>query len=642
MSRSGFRIRVALAICCCGLASCSTSPEMAADAQSPSAGAAPAAPAPVTVTAGVWPGARAPVFSPAILLGHIYYLASDELGGRDVGTPGIERAAQYIADQFAACGVEPGGVDGTYFQPFEVDLGAKLSPDGHLTVTGWDPERPPVIKEDFTPFTWSNNDAFDGEVVFVGYGLEDPDREYDDYAGLDVHGKVVLMLRREPTSWSSGFGNYSRLARFDNKVGTAKEHGAAAVLIANQTPDEDDEDRLMPFFSRGMGNYGLPALHVTRAWADELLEAGGLDSLESLQDRLDADETEHCSAPLEGIRLAGQAGLSHSSAETRNVLGLIRGRGPLADEYVVIGAHYDHVGRQARRSFFGRRGDAEPEIHNGADDNASGTAGVIELGRALADAARQGRLRRSVLLIAFSGEEKGLLGSRHFVKEPTVDLDSMVACLNMDMIGRMDPDSDILSVYGTGTAEEFRDLLRRAADETGLVLEESEPSSGRSDDAAFVAVDIPAIHVFSGMHADYHRPGDDPEKINEEDTARVVQLIYDVAWDINQADRRPTYVQTSGFASIGRSKRVVMGVYPGMGDDATGAGLLIERVVPDGPAAKAGLKGGDRIIGIGGQEVGGMDGYMEAIRSKKAGDEVEVVVTREAEELTLTVKLSAG
>ncbi|MCH7812394.1 MAG: M20/M25/M40 family metallo-hydrolase [Planctomycetes bacterium] len=613
---------------------------MVTDAQSPSSGAIPTASA--TVTAGVWPGEQSPAFSPAILLGHIYYLASDELGGRDVGTPGIERAARYIADQFAACGVEPGGVDGTYYQPFEVNLGAKLSPDGHLTVTGWDSTEPPVIEEDYTPFTWSNNNAFDGQVVFAGYGLEDPDRDYDDYAGLDADGKVVLLLRREPTSWSSGFGNYTRLARFDNKVATAKKHGAVAVLIANQKPDDDDEDRLVPFFSRGMGDYGLPAFHVTRALADEMLCAGGLDSLEALQARLDAKEPEHCSAPLPGIRLAGQAGLSRSSAETRNVVGLIRGRGPLADEYVVIGAHYDHVGRRARWSLFGRRRDAKPQIHNGADDNASGTAGLIELGRALARTARQGQLRRSVLLIAFSGEEKGLLGSRHFVKEPTVDLDSLVACLNMDMIGRLDPDSKNLAVYGTGTAEEFGDLLRRAARRVGLELDESEPSSGQSDDASFVAVGIPAMHVFSGMHADYHRPGDDPEKINEQDAARIVQLVYDVAFEIIQADRRPTYVQTSGFASIGRGNRVVMGVYPGSGDDATGTGLLIERVVPDGPAAKAGMKGGDRIIGIGGQEVGGLQGYMDAVRSKKAGDQVEVVVTRQAEEITLTVTLAAG
>ena len=576
-------------------------------------------------------------FSPEVYLGHIYYLASDELGGRGVGTVSIERAGQYIADQFASAGIEPGGEDSTYFQTFDIDLGAEIADEAEFGITGAETD-PLVLGEHYTPFPWSSDEAFAGEVVFVGYGLVDPERNYDDYAGLDVTGKVVLMLRREPTEWPGPARRHTRLARFDNKVATAREHGAAAVLIANQ---KSDQDRLVPFVSRGAGDYGLPAFHVKRALADEMLAAAGLDSLEQMQARLDGEPAGHCSAALPGVRANGRAAVVRKTAPSRNVIGLIRGQGPLAEEYLVIGAHYDHVGRTARRSWFGRASSsAKKEVHNGADDNASGTAGVIELGKALA---RQSSLKRSVLLIAFTGEESGLLGSRHFADHPTVPIENIVACLNLDMIGRMKEGEQTVHVYGTGTAGEFDGLIRRLAEDAGLLSLETTPAAGISDDASFYRKKIPAMHFFTGLHADYHRPSDDSDKINEQDAVRIVGLVYGAAREIIDADQRPTYHEAAGFASMRRrGNRVVMGVFPDYGSGGSGPGLLIEGVVPSGPAAKAGMKNGDRIVRISDQQVDRIEDYIGAIRSNKAGDQVEVVVARDGEEITLTVTLGAG
>ncbi|MHC4091761.1 MAG: M20/M25/M40 family metallo-hydrolase [Planctomycetota bacterium] len=637
----GVKRAVPIAVWC--LAVLASAPRLKADGESAAAEGTPTK-LETELTLGAGPIDRLPVdFSPEVYLGHIYYLASDELGGRGVGTPGIDRAAQYIADQFAASGIEPGGENGTYFQTFDIALGAELTDEGEFSISGVEMD-PPTAGEDYTPFPWSTAEAFEGDLVIVGYGLVNPDKDYDDYAGLDLTGQVVLMLRREPICWTTKAGSYTRLARFVNKVATAKERGAVAVLIANQQPDEGEDDRLVPFVSGGMGgmgDYGLPAFHVTRALADKMLAAANLDPLVEIQARLDTDPPGHCSAPLPGLRVAGRAGMVRTSAASRNVVGLVRGEGPLADEHVVICAHYDHVGTRARRSMFGRRSSsAKKQVHNGADDNASGTAALIELGQALA---RQPALRRGVLLIAFTGEESGLLGSEHFADHATVPIENIVACLNMDMIGRMEEDSDTVYVYGTGTAKEFDGLIRRSAVEVGLRGVEAEPSSGRSDDASFYRKQVPAMHFFTGMHADYHRPSDDSDKINEQDAVRIVGLAYEVARGIIDADQRPSYEEVSGFASIQpRGNRVVMGIFPDYAEVESTPGLLIDRLVPDGPAAQAGMRSGDRIIRIAGSSVEGIADYIDAIRSKTAGDEVEVVVARGDEEVTLTVTLATG
>jgi hypothetical protein len=558
---------------------------------------------------------------PERYLSHITLLAHDELEGRDTGSDGIDLAAGYVAGQFAAAGLRPGGPNGTYFQEFTVPRGADLLDETELTVEGADIE--PVLYTDFVAFGFSPEGYFDGNLVFVGYGITNLDQEHDDYAGIDVHDKVVLMLRREPPDFDpEGFTNH---ARFDTKVKLAAEHGAVAVLIANQDPGEDGIDGLMRFVRRG-DPYDIPALHIKRDLADKLLAARGARSLTELQQRLD-ETGENVSIELEGMRLSGI--VAYEEMVGRNVIGVLPATGPNADEHVVIGAHYDHVGIQGGR------------IYNGADDNASGTAGVIELAHTLAAAPQR---ERSVIFIAFSAEETGLHGSRHFVNDPIVPIESVVAMVNMDMIGRLnhDVEANMLSIQGLGTGASFAEIVSRCAEEAGIKYIGDESALGPSDHAPFYRAGVPALFFHTGMHRDLHQPTDDAEKINAEGAAEVLELVHHIAMGIINDEAAPQYAEVNKPAGLFRGAQgVVMGIMPDMEDDSEAKGWRVARVFPNGGAAKAGMKAGDRIIAIDGQPINDHSDYRVATADKKAGDVIEVQVLRAGEEIVLQVELSA-
>ncbi len=571
---------------------------------------------------------------------HIEVLANDILTGRGIGSSGIDLAAGYIAGQFASIGIDPGAPNGTYFQEFEVNTGARLDDEGQFAFSGVDVS--PVRETDFIPFYFSTDDAFDGDVVFVGYGIVNDAKDHHDYKSIDVSGKVVLMLRREPDSWTGDNGRGTRHAFFRSKIYTAREEGAAAVLIVNR-PSDGDEDKLMPFAGQP-GSYGLPAFHITRKLAGALLNAGGLATLEELQQSADKDE--FVSAPLSGVRLKGRAGVEPIKTKVRNVVGVIRGEGRFADEYVVIGGHYDHLGIASPRSMFGLGGGGDAEIHNGADDNASGTAGVIEAGRMLA---LSKPLKRSVLLVTFTGEETGLLGSKYFVEHPPVPLDQMVAMLNMDMIGRFDDEKNTVQVFGTEAADEFSEMITRLTDSAGMKLRGDASALGPSDHTSFYQENIPSMHFFTGLHEDYHRPGDDVEKINAVGGARVTDLVVAMAKEIIDADARPTYHKVLARANIFGSPdqaassgrpRVVMGIMPGYAGSSDKPGMVIDGVMEGGPAFKGGMKDEDRILKIGTMSVSNIQDYMGALRNSKPGDVVDVVVLRQGDEVPLKITLS--
>jgi hypothetical protein len=373
--------------------------------------------------------------------------------------------------------------------------------------------------------------------------------------------------------------------------------------------------------------------------ADKLLAAGGLPSLDDAQAYLDAETPTHCSAPLAGVQVKGNPDIRMTGQACRNVVGVIRGTGPQQDEYVAITAHYDHLGRAPTRSMFGRREQREKEIHNGADDNASGTAGVIELGKALA---RTPKLNRSVLLITFTAEERGLIGSRYFVEHPTVPLERIVALLNMDMIGRMQEGSNSLWVYGTGTGDGLEELVRRCAAEQGLQVVASAASSGHSDEASFYDAGVPVMHFFTGIHEDLHRPTDDTEKINEQDAARVLYLVHDTARELIDRPGRPTYCYAAGGADLGHhSARAVMSFWPDPADEGAACGLAVARTAPNGPADQAGIVAGDRIVQIDETPITGSADYMKAMSNKQPGDTVTVVVERDGKPVTMRVTLTA-
>ncbi|MCH7995947.1 MAG: M20/M25/M40 family metallo-hydrolase [Planctomycetes bacterium] len=573
---------------------------------------------------------------------HIEYLADDALEGRGLGSEGIEMAASYIAEQFAEIGLEPVGDDGGYFQSFTMSLQRELTTDTRLAFSAEESKR--ALHDEYIPFSFSSEDAFDGGVVFCGYGAVAPEHDHDDFAEVDLEGAVALILRGEPPSWGDDEDDLSRHAMFRNKVYNAKDRGAVAVLIVNQKPSDGEPDTLMHFRRRSGDQYGIPAFHIKRAVAEVLLQRGGLDSLDHQQERLDAGEV--VSAPLGHVKAEGQAVFDSTNATVKNVLGLMRGTGPNADEYVVIGAHYDHLGLRPPMMRRFRRGqrtteDETPQIHNGADDNASGVAGLIETARLFAT---QGRPERSLLFIAFTAEETGLHGSKHYIEHAAVPLDRTVAMLNMDMIGRMDPKERGIQVFGMGCGSSFTEILHKANRGLGLKIEPIQEPGGNSDHAAFVTKSIPSLHFFTGHHTDYHKPTDDSDKINAAGGAKVTRFVYRATGALANGEEKPEYivVKTSEKKreGVAPSYKVVMGLAPGYVDDDQ-RGMAVDHVSPEGPAEQAGMKDGDRIVRIGDNDVANVYDYMAATRNNDPGDTVAVIVLRNGKEVSLQVTLAA-
>jgi hypothetical protein len=574
-----------------------------------------------------------PRTSPDRYLSHIRLLAHDDLEGRGIGSDGIDLAAGYIAGQFAAAGLQPGGPDGTYFQKFTISRPAELLDTTTLQIEPAQRAEGAIqaaLRDDFVPLGLSTTGSFSGEVTFVGYGITNPDQQYDDYSGIDVTGRVVLILRREPPGWDPA-GGYTDHARFDRKVKLAAEKGAAAVMVVNQDPGEDGIDGLMRF-RPSEEKYGIPVLHLKRRLADELLAAGGLAGLTELQRRIDQDK-QSVSAPLPGVRVSGTVAYESKDVVARNVIGVLPGMGPHAGQYVVIGAHYDHLGI--------RRG----RIYNGADDNASGTAGVIEVAWALAKAPYRDR---SVICIAFTGEETGLHGSKHFASDPTVDKDSIVAMLNLDMIGRVNHDDEAnkLAIQGLGTGSAFKEIVERHTREMGIPYLPEDGAAGGSDHSPFYRADVPSMFFFTGIHGDYHQPTDDTERINSEGAAQIVDLAGRIAVDIINAESAPVFARVDKPATIFRGAPVwgggvVMGIMPDMEDESDAPGWRVAQVFPGSGADKAGMKAGDRITRINGHPINGFGDYREVTGDKKPGDIIEVTVLRGQQELILKVELSA-
>ena len=567
------------------------------------------------------------------LSSHINYLASDELGGRGVGSEGIELAAEYLANQFLDYGLLPGGDEGSYFQWFEIPKLSRITDRCRLEVVGADV--PCRRDEDFTPMPFSAVHAFEGKVAFVGYGITNQEKNYDDYDGIDVKGKVALILRYEPDHWRDDHGgNRTDHASFLAKAQLAKKHGSVALIFVN--PPTNEEDDLYPFRRPRPG--ALPMFHVKRVLADQILAAGGADSIKTLHDRISKNNAP-ASADLAGVILKGHAGLESGSVKTKNVIGILPGAGPLAHEYVVFGGHYDHLGNvppRRRPSLDNDFDPADARIHNGADDNASGTAGVLELARIYASGPKP---RRSLIFMGFSGEELGLRGSAHFANHPTVPLNDIVAMINLDMIGRLE--GRPVEVWATATAKEFGDLVdKHAQSMTNLEVKNVAQMRRDSDHASFYAKDIPVVFVFSGLHADYHRPSDDVEKIDYDGAIGIVQFIQAFADDIIQADRRPTFQKVESTSRRGGRQwdlKVRMGFRPGVPDRDEHPGLRVETVVEGGPADQAGLLAGDIIIAINKTPVKNIGDYANAVKSFKPGDQADVTVRRKGRDVTVKV-----
>lgn len=579
----------------------------------------------------------------------VTFLADDEQEGRAPGTAGIERSAEWIAKAFAEAGLKPAaGADG-FFQPFTIIGSPRLGDGQQLEVTSGEGRTIKAeLRKHFMPLSVGTAGRFENlPIVFAGYGITAKDEstgiDYDDYAGIDAKGKLVLIFRRVPSGAVEGSpfgavnGRDSQYATFQHKLSNAFAHGAAGVLIVNDLAGlSGQEDELLLFTSAGLERLTqVPVVMLKRTFADELLAAAGVPVLEELEKRISADpkQPKPSGVELAGLKATGTIDIVQDRVTARNVIGVLEGSGPKADETIVVGGHYDHLGR-------GGRGSLAPfskDIHNGADDNASGTALVMELARRLAK--RDQPLPRRVVFMAFSGEERGLLGSRHYVANPLYPISDTVAMFNFDMVGRLGEKGQ-LTAFGVDSTPGLRDQVIQAAPKYGLEIRPNSDIAGNSDHASFNEKGIPVLFLFTGTHRDYHRPSDDTPLINFEGMSRIANLAEEMLLSFAERPDRPEFVAAPPSPPRPVSgMKVAMGVIPDY--DESIKGLRINGARPGSAADKAGMKEGDIIVSIGDRPIGTIYDYMEALGRFNPGDEVSVTVIREGKELNLPVKLDA-
>ena len=580
--------------------------------------------------------AQTPSISPERLQRHINFLASPALKGRGTGTPELNRAAQYIARQFRKAGLEPAGGK-SYFQKFRVTVGAELGKRNRAEFARAGAGAALRLAQDYIPLNFSDSGEAGVPVVFAGYGITAPEYHYDDYAHLEVNGKAVIVLRHEPQEDDpkSVFEGreLTQHAQIVNKAINARNHGARAMILVNDpVPHPNEEDSLVKFGSLiGPENAGLLLVQVKAAVVEGWLVNSG-KTLAALQKAID-EKLEPQSLALDGGTLQLGVDIRRITAPTQNVVGVVRGSDPkLSEEAIVIGAHFDHLGLGERNSLAPSQAG---QVHPGADDNASGTAAIIELASALS--ARRRDLRRSVVFIAFSGEELGLLGSAYYTKNPLWPLERTVAMLNLDMVGR--PRENKLYVGGVGTSPAFKQILEQS-NRTGLQLSYSLSGYGSSDHTSFYVKNVPVLFFFSGLHLDYHKPSDTPDRIQVRDEARVADLALRTTLALGALDQRPQFVRVQEprpAVGGGGGYGAYFGSIPDMGEEVVG--VKFADVRDASPAWKAGLRGGDILVEFAGKEIKNLYDFTYALRTHKPGETVSVTVLRGNQRLTVDVKL---
>ncbi len=636
------------------------------------------------------------------LRAHVTRLASPKLEGRKTGTKGADEAAEYIAAEFEKLSLAPGGnaeagprnevVAREYLQRFPYVAGVELGKGNELEFTVRDKSWPPVAidfkpGEDWVPLGFSANARVrEAPVAFVGYGITAADQNYDDYAGADARDKIALALAGTPDG-NNPHGRFARAGELRFKAAAARAAGAKAlVVIASEADFKDDKLSRLSYDNAG-GDAGIPVAVVSRGAGARMLGRRSVEDLSQFEEMARA-----LKSPASIFKEAADIGrmppgmlsittdVVRKEAPAANVVGVLRGSDPkLADEVIVVGAHYDHLGHGGRGSLAGREGG----IHHGADDNASGTAAIIELARVLS--AERARVRRTVVFIAFGGEEEGLLGSSHYVNHPAAPLEKTVAMINLDMVGRLR--GDALMIGGVGTAAEWRAMIEEAnnalevkvvaaslgggATQSGtdspasndkpampivtgadgrvvatasatrrFNLRLNEDGFGPSDHSSFYAKRIPVLFFFTGTHEDYHKPTDTADRINYDGLAAVAEFVRHILSDLQASERRPTFAVAKTEASARSTGFTVsLGTVPSYGESTDG--MKLDAVRAGSPAEAAGLKAGDKIVKLAGRDVRNVYDYTQALSAMKAGETYEVEVVREGARLTMKVTPAA-
>jgi len=570
---------------------------------------------------------------PVRYLDDVRALTAQNMEGRGAGTKGIERAASLLEKTYKHLGLQPAGTN-SYRQPFSVITGAKLKSHNRLAVDNAGQQMSELkLNQDFVPFSFSSSGSASAPLVFAGFGATAEEFGYDDYAGMDVKDKIVVLLRYEPGGFASKNGNagLTRHAQLITKAINARNHGAKAIILINGRLGDGEEDLLTRFGSvSGPENTGIILVQVKNQVANEWFKAAG-KSLADVQLGIDhANKPQSFPFP-EQLHVSINVDIETTRATVDNVLAYLPGK---TDEYVIVGAHYDHLG-------YGNADSLAPsqigQIHPGADDNASGTAGVLELTRLFAQ--MKGQLPRGILFASFAGEELGLLGSAHWVQHPTLPIEKAVAMLNMDMIGRIKDGKVFIGGVGTGTT--LKSLLEQARSGSSFKIEYSPGGYSASDHTSFVTKRIPVLFFFSGLHSDYHKPSDTWDKIDSQSAARLVDVVGKTAMELSTASDRPTFVTVVEDKPIAGSGGGGYGPYFGSIPDfgQTENGVKFSDVKPGSPAAKAGFKAGDVLVQFGDKPIKNLYDFTDALRRSKVGDVVEVTVMRDGQPVKAPVKL---
>jgi hypothetical protein len=571
--------------------------------------------------------------SPAITAGdvktHISFLASDQLKGRYPGTPGSLAAAEYIREQFREAGLKLLADEG--FQQFEVVVSVKAGENNSLAING----KSFTVGNDFAPFPFSQNASVESTCVFAGYGFEisQDSLSWNDYEGMDVTGKWVLLLRGDP-EYEKQESRFVLYADDRDKVLIARDKGAAGVIFISGKKFDAGDDLVPMYFDKTQSNAGLPVIHIKRSVADEIL-AGAYYSVDSLEKKLIIG-MKPVSFEID-TKISVTAEVIQEKVMARNVIGYLEGSDPvLKSSYVVIGAHYDHLGMGGTGS--GSRFMDSLAVHNGADDNASGVAGVLELAASLGS--ENPSPRRSVIFIAFDGEELGLLGSKYYVNHPAFNIKDAVAMVNFDMIGRLKQDDPGIMIGGTGTSAESEDLLN-SLDSGNIQLNFSPEGFGPSDHAAFYGENIPVFFFSTGAHEDYHTPDDDYDRLNFEGEKEILDIAEELVVMLADRDSLLTFREAGPKEQQGRAGyrfKVTLGIMPDF-TSTTETGLGVGGVKKDGPAFKGGILKGDVITAIDGKQINDIYDYMNRLKKLQPGQRISVDIMRGDKKEILIIQL---
>ncbi len=602
-----------------------------------------------------------PLLSPAEFLRHVDYLCRDQLEGRLTGTPGAELATAYVASCFDQIGLAPAGDDGAYMQSFEFTSGVALGPTSALTAG----ERTYRIERDWRPLAFSAAGTVPASpVVVAGYGMVAPADEeqdiYDSYVHLDVKDKWVLVFRFLPEGISAKRRQYLfRHASLRYKAMVARDRGARGLIVVSG-PNSSTKSQLVPMrFDGSVSGAGIAVVSVTDEVAQQWLDGSGKQrqlqlQLKDLQDRLDTGELV-MGLELEGLQLAASIDIQQIKRRDRNVLGRLKAASQSSGQAIVVGAHIDHLGRGLSGASLALENEKEA-IHYGADDNASGVAAMLQVAQLLARQKSQGQLdlRRDILFAAWSGEEMGLIGSNHFVKTfgdgvaasarhegktsgpGHVSLyPSIVACLNMDMVGRLDKR---LILQGIGSSSIWRREIERSNAPVGLAITLQDDAYLPTDATSFFMQGVPILSAFTGSHSDYHTPRDTPNKLNYQGMAQIAHLVARLTRSLATCEDPPDYIPQAGpeKGAARAHLRAYLGTVPDYAESDV-RGVKLAGVAENGPAAQAGIRGGDVIVQLAGKKIENIYDYTYAIEALKIGQPVKIAVIRNGQQIELEV-----